>query len=87
MTTSSRWIRLAVLERARHGVHLLLGAHRSLLGVVRPAEAGAGAAFALDYPRYIAITFLAYTWTVSVLTLLVVSLRLGATVPGGPIPS
>ena len=54
----------------------LLSGVAELLGVVRPGP-GPGAPFAIDYPRYVVITTLAYAWTVFILTLLIVCLRLG----------
>jgi hypothetical protein len=57
----------------------LLSALAEAIGVVRPAATGGAAGFAIDYPRYILITTLAYAWTVSVLTLLAVSLTVGFT--------
>jgi hypothetical protein len=54
----------------------LLASLAELLGVVR-AGSGTGAPFAIDYPRYVIITTLAYAWTVSLLTLLIICLRLG----------
>jgi hypothetical protein len=54
----------------------LLSGLAELLGVVRSGP-GPGAPFAIDYPRYVVITILAYAWTVFILTLLIVCLRLG----------
>jgi hypothetical protein len=64
------------------GQSLLAGLAEALGVVHRAADGG----FAIDYPRYVLITSLAYAWTVSVLTLLTVGLTVGfarAVVEGG----
>ena len=54
----------------------LLAGFAEAIGVVRRLAGDTG--FAIDYPRYVLITVLAYSWTVSVMTLLTVGLTLGA---------